>query len=128
MMKQEIKKIFWSEVSSSPTQASTRTTSAFFTALNLQVQSGGANGTVKLPGMLSVASSLNWAHITESGLEALTVVSKVRAFVAPSFFAEGQRDVRNPGIRSRIGLDLFGKGDRKLSLSQFPGILLGVVL
>lgn len=45
--------------------------------------------------MPSVASSLSWADITERGLEASTVMIKVRAFVAPSFFAEEQRDEKS---------------------------------
>lgn len=49
-------------------------------------------GLVRFPAVLSKASSPSWAHIIERGLEAPTVMIKVRAFVAPSFFTEEQKD------------------------------------
>lgn len=68
-MKLETKKILWSELSYFSRQASTRT-SAFFTAfLNLWVQGGHKNGTMRLPDTFAVALSLNWAHIIETSLE-----------------------------------------------------------
>lgn len=118
-MKLEIKKILWSELSSR--QASTRT-SAFFTAsLNLWVQSGHENGTVRLPDTLAVASSLNWAHIIERSLEAPAVMIKVSAFVAPSFFAEEQRHEKSLHPVDWISLE---KELVNLSLGQFPCLCL----